>query len=75
MSQETSEAQAFLSENSALAYDDATESTFWDKAHQVATRIGGGYRFDDGSELLVDPMSCSIEATSPAMAPRPRERG
>lgn len=68
-------AQAFMRENADLAYDDSKGEAFWEKVEQVATRTGGGYLFEDGSELIGDPMGCSIQSTGPAIVPRPRERG
>lgn len=56
-----SQASRFCSANAHLAYDDAQEKMFWEKAReQGATPIPFGVRFPDGSVVEVDPMGCSI---------------
>lgn len=59
-------AKQFLLENRDRFYDDATLSGAWKDAEKLGSRLSSStIKFEDGSLLVEDPLTCSVVAYDP----------
>lgn len=64
---DTYQSKEFMNKHSNLAYDDATVNDFWKKAEESGAKVtSSGAEFEDGSKIVVDHYTCSMQSKPPS---------